>query len=76
MLLYCDVSKVLSSTAIWSPISDEKGKAFRRRREALGLSQEGFADQIGMHRDYYSATSPRLEHTKGAHMKSGIPMRL
>lgn len=51
MLLYCDVSKVLSSTAIWSPISDEKGKAFRRRREALGLSQEGFA----------RPTSPRFQ---------------
>jgi transcriptional regulator with XRE-family HTH domain len=31
------------------------GKAFRKRREALGLSQEGYADQIGMHRTYYSA---------------------
>lgn len=31
------------------------GKAFRRRREALGYSQESYADEIGMHRTYYSA---------------------
>jgi len=31
------------------------GKAFRKRREALGISQERFADEIGMHRTYYSA---------------------
>lgn len=31
------------------------GAATRRRREALGISQEAFADQIGMHRTYYSA---------------------
>ena len=27
----------------------------RRRREALGFSQEGFAEAIDMHRTYYSA---------------------
>ena len=45
------------------------GKAFRKRREALGFSQESYADEIGMHRTYYSAiergeknpTSPRLQ---------------
>lgn len=31
------------------------GSAFRKRREALGFSQESFADEIGMHRTYYSA---------------------
>lgn len=31
------------------------GRAFRKRREALGFSQESFADEIGMHRTYYSA---------------------
>lgn len=31
------------------------GAAVRRRREALGLSQEAFADGIGMHRNYYGA---------------------
>ena len=32
------------------------GKAFRKRREALGFSQESYADEIGMHRTYDSAT--------------------
>ena len=27
--------------------------AIRKRREALGFSQESFADSIGMHRAYY-----------------------
>lgn len=31
------------------------GFALRARRTALGLSQEAFADQIQMHRTYYSA---------------------
>ncbi|MGE3298617.1 MAG: helix-turn-helix transcriptional regulator [Porticoccaceae bacterium] len=31
------------------------GNSIRRRRESLGLSQEAFADQIGMHRTYYGA---------------------
>ncbi|MBL8261454.1 MAG: helix-turn-helix transcriptional regulator [Xanthomonadaceae bacterium] len=31
------------------------GKALRVRREATGHSQEAFADQIAMHRTYYSA---------------------
>jgi transcriptional regulator with XRE-family HTH domain len=31
------------------------GKALRVRREAAGYSQEAFADQIAMHRTYYSA---------------------
>ena len=35
--------------------SERLGRAFRRRREALGYSQESFADHIGMHRTYYSA---------------------
>lgn len=30
------------------------GAAIRARREAMGISQEGFADKIGMHRAYYS----------------------
>lgn len=29
--------------------------AIRRNREARGLSQEGFADLIGMHRAYYGS---------------------
>lgn len=31
------------------------GAALRARREALGYSQESFADAIAMHRAYYSA---------------------
>jgi transcriptional regulator with XRE-family HTH domain len=31
------------------------GTSIRRRREALGFSQDGFAAHIGMHRAYYSA---------------------
>lgn len=31
------------------------GTAIRRRREALKLSQDTFADSISMHRAYYSA---------------------
>jgi len=30
-------------------------KAIRARREALGISQETFADQINVHRTYYGA---------------------
>lgn len=29
------------------------GDAIRKRREALGFSQEKFADVVGMHRTYY-----------------------
>lgn len=31
------------------------GAALRARREAMGLSQEAFADKVGMHRTYYSS---------------------
>jgi transcriptional regulator with XRE-family HTH domain len=31
------------------------GLAIRSRREAQGYSQESYADEIGMHRTYYSA---------------------
>lgn len=31
------------------------GEALRRRREALRITQEDFADSIDMHRTYYSA---------------------
>jgi transcriptional regulator with XRE-family HTH domain len=38
-----------------APLSERLGRAFRKRREALGYSQESFADHIDMHRTYYSA---------------------
>jgi len=31
------------------------GMVVRRRREALGLSQEDFADKVGIHRTYVSS---------------------
>ena len=31
------------------------GAAIRQKRSILRLSQEGFADEIGMHRAYFSA---------------------
>lgn len=36
-------------------LPERLGRAFRKRREALGYSQESYADEIGMHRTYYSA---------------------
>lgn len=31
------------------------GNALRKQRESKGISQEAFADQVRMHRTYYSA---------------------
>lgn len=36
-------------------VTQRIGDVFRRRREALGYSQDGFAAEIEMHRTYYSA---------------------
>ena len=36
-------------------LPERLGQAFRKRREALGFSQESFADHIDMHRTYYRA---------------------
>ncbi len=36
-------------------LSERVGQSLRKRRESLELTQEGFADKIGMHRAYYSA---------------------
>jgi len=38
-----------------SPLTQRIGAAIRTKRVAQGLSQEGFADLIAMHRAYYSA---------------------
>lgn len=38
-----------------SKAAERLGNALRARRTALGVSQEAFADQIEMHRTYYSA---------------------
>jgi len=37
------------------PIHVRVAAALRKRREALGISQEAFADQIEMHRAYYGS---------------------
>ena len=37
------------------PLQERIGEALRKRREAQGYSQEGFADYIKMHRAYYGA---------------------
>ena len=36
-------------------LAAQLGKAIRARRQAMGLSQDDFADRIKMHRAYYSA---------------------
>lgn len=37
------------------PVERLFGAAIRRRRQKLGLSQEDFADQAGIHRTYISS---------------------
>lgn len=37
------------------PLQIRIGEAVRKRREALAMSQEAFADKIHMHRAYYGA---------------------
>jgi transcriptional regulator with XRE-family HTH domain len=36
-------------------VQKKLGAAMRAKRQGLGLSQESFADSLGMHRAYYSA---------------------
>ena len=36
-------------------LAESVGTAMRNRRQLLEVSQEAFADNIGMHRTYYSA---------------------
>lgn len=36
-------------------IAVQLGRALRARRQATGMSQDGFADHIEMHRAYYAA---------------------
>jgi transcriptional regulator with XRE-family HTH domain len=38
-----------------APLQVRLAKAIRVRREAMGLSQEAFADEIGVHRTYYGS---------------------
>ena len=58
-----------------SPLLARLGQAFRKRREALGFSQESFADHIGMHRTYYSAiVDAHLKLTRAARLKLTHPL--
>ena len=38
-----------------SSMQQKIGSALRKQRESLGISQEEFAEQVRMHRTYYSA---------------------
>jgi transcriptional regulator with XRE-family HTH domain len=40
------------------------GAALRRRREAQEISQEDFAEVVGMHRTYYSAIERGLKNIR------------
>lgn len=40
------------------------GLALRRRREAQDISQEAFAELVGMHRTYYSAIERGLKNIR------------
>lgn len=40
------------------------GVVLRRRREAQGISQEDFAELVGMHRTYYSAIERGLKNVR------------
>lgn len=40
------------------------GAALRRRREAQEISQEAFAELVGMHRTYYSAIERGLKNIR------------
>jgi transcriptional regulator with XRE-family HTH domain len=39
-------------TRPYSPEALKLGKAIRARREATGLTQDAFADRVGLHRSY------------------------
>jgi transcriptional regulator with XRE-family HTH domain len=43
-------------------LQKQVGKAIRAHRERLGISQEAFADRIGMHRAYYGAVERGLRN--------------
>jgi transcriptional regulator with XRE-family HTH domain len=40
---------------VMQKIEETFGKAIRKRRQELGLSQEAFADKAGIHRTYVSS---------------------
>ncbi|HEY4367763.1 MAG TPA: helix-turn-helix transcriptional regulator [Steroidobacteraceae bacterium] len=46
------------------PLQQRVGSSLRIRREALEISQENFAEQVGMHRTYYSAIERGLKNVR------------
>jgi transcriptional regulator with XRE-family HTH domain len=46
------------------PLQQRIGNALRSRREAIDISQENFAEQVGMHRTYYSAIERGLKNVR------------
>ena len=46
------------------PLPERVGNALRRRREALELSQETFAEHVQMHRTYYSSIERGLKNLR------------
>lgn len=46
------------------PLQQRIGNALRSRREAIGISQENFAEQVSMHRTYYSAIERGLKNVR------------
>jgi transcriptional regulator with XRE-family HTH domain len=47
-----------------APLQQRIGNALRSRREALDISQEDFAETVGMHRTYYSAIERGLKNVR------------
>jgi len=47
-----------------APLQQRIGTALRSRREALDISQEDFAETVGMHRTYYSAIERGLKNVR------------
>jgi transcriptional regulator with XRE-family HTH domain len=47
-----------------NPLQQRIGVVLRRRREAQEISQEDFAEVIGMHRTYYSAIERGLKNVR------------
>jgi transcriptional regulator with XRE-family HTH domain len=46
------------------PLPERIGAALRQRREALEISQEDLAEQVQMHRTYYSSIERGLKNIR------------
>ena len=47
-----------------NPLQQRVGAVLRKRREAQEISQEAFAELVGMHRTYYSAIEHGLKNIR------------